>query len=210
MIPHHTPVKQNFFAVNHGPDPMTPLLRKAKISRSLFVHRSWPGPWMEASDNGQMSNTHGQPTRAPSRRRIFVVSNKAPPAHALWDCKCACQSSQVPSGKWGFVWCFVPGGFPSVARCFPARVHRSHIFKPHRASRIGSDYGGWTFDQALLGRHSVVYSIGLGKDISFDLHLINKTRCHVHGFDDTPVSTAFLKKQKLPPHFHWHRGSSPR
>lgn len=74
-----------------------------------------------------------------------------------------------------------------------------------RASRGGSAYGGWTFDGDRLDSDSIVYSIGLGTDLSFDLKLINMYRCHVHGFDDTPVSTAFLRRQNVPRKFHWHR-----
>ena len=67
-----------------------------------------------------------------------------------------------------------------------------------RASRGGSDYGGWTFDAALVDQHSVVYSIGLGADISWDLMMINATRCHVHGFDDTPRSFTMLCARAVP------------
>lgn len=77
------------------------------------------------------------------------------------------------------------------------------------AKRIGSEYGGWTFDASLLTADSVVYSFGLGTDISWDLQLISMTGCHVHGFDDTPGSNAFLREQRrsgqLPRKFHWHR-----
>ena len=69
-----------------------------------------------------------------------------------------------------------------------------------RASRGGSAYGGWTFDGDgdRLDSDSIVYSTGLGTDLSFDLKLTNMYRCHVHGFNDTPVSTAFLRRQTCP------------
>ena len=78
-----------------------------------------------------------------------------------------------------------------------------------RATRAGTSYGGWVFDSQLLDAQSVVYSIGLGTDISWDLSVIKTARCDVHGFDDTPVSTGYLKARRragdLPPKFHWHR-----
>lgn len=73
------------------------------------------------------------------------------------------------------------------------------------ARRIGSNYGGWLFDADRLNNGSVVYSFGLGADISWDLLLIRATGCHVHGFDDTPRSNAWLTRQKLPDQFHWHK-----
>ena len=74
-----------------------------------------------------------------------------------------------------------------------------------RVSRWGSAYGGWFFDRHRLVSQSIVYSIGLGTDISFDLMLIKILRCHVHGFDNTPASTRYLQRQQLPKRFHWHR-----
>uniref|UniRef100_A0A7S4LCK0 Methyltransferase FkbM domain-containing protein n=1 Tax=Eutreptiella gymnastica TaxID=73025 RepID=A0A7S4LCK0_9EUGL len=70
-------------------------------------------------------------------------------------------------------------------------------------SVLGSSYGGWIVDIKRLNRKSIVYSFGLGKDISFDLSLLEKTNCSVYGFDNTPISSAYLRKQVLPPNFHW-------
>ena len=48
---------------------------------------------------------------------------------------------------------------------------------------------------------SIVYSFGVGFDISFDLALIEKYGLTVYAFDPTPGSVAWLKKQKLPRQF---------
>ena len=78
-----------------------------------------------------------------------------------------------------------------------------------RAGRVGSSYGGWTFDSGLLSVDSVVYSAGIGKDTSWDDALIEKIGCMVHGFDDTPVSNKWMRGRielgTLPARFHWHR-----
>ena len=75
--------------------------------------------------------------------------------------------------------------------------------------RIGSSYGGWTFRPDLLNNASIVYSFGLGSDISWDSQLIGAIGCEVHGFDNTPVSNKYLEKQlagdRLPPGFLWHK-----
>ena len=88
-----------------------------------------------------------------------------------------------------------------------AAVQQLRILESARlsASRSGSAYGGWVFDERQLDLDSIVYSVGLGTDVSFDLMLIQTARCHVHGFDDTPVSNQFLRRKKLPNKFHWHR-----
>ena len=61
--------------------------------------------------------------------------------------------------------------------------------------RLGSEYGGWMFFQADLTAQSVVYSIGLGTDLSWDMLLVERIGCHVHGFDDTPKHNSWYKEQ---------------
>jgi FkbM family methyltransferase len=65
--------------------------------------------------------------------------------------------------------------------------------------RLGTEYGGYGILLDRLGSESVVYSFGLGEDISFDLSLIERVRCKVFGFDPTPRSIAWIKAQSVPP-----------
>lgn len=69
---------------------------------------------------------------------------------------------------------------------------------------LGTDYGGYEIVPELLTEQSVVYSVGIGEDISFDLGLIERFGCTVHGFDPTPRSLAWLAQQALPPTFTVH------
>jgi FkbM family methyltransferase len=63
---------------------------------------------------------------------------------------------------------------------------------------LGTSYGGYAVAPNLLSRESVVYSFGLGEDVSFDLALIERFGCVVHGFDPTPRSLDWLGAQALP------------
>jgi FkbM family methyltransferase len=72
------------------------------------------------------------------------------------------------------------------------------------AKRFGSAYGGWWVLPEYLDDRSVVLSIGLGEDVSFDLALHEATGCTVHGFDPTPKSLSYLKSISLPKVFHIH------
>jgi FkbM family methyltransferase len=70
--------------------------------------------------------------------------------------------------------------------------------------RIGSDYGGWTICLDLLSQGKpVVYSVGLGHDISFDVALAKITRCEIFGFDPTPKTQSWLATQSPPECFHY-------
>ena len=70
--------------------------------------------------------------------------------------------------------------------------------------RHGTVYGGWNIIPNSLNKNSIVYSFGIGEDISFDLSLIKKYACNVHAFDPTPRVTEWLKKQKLPEPFIYY------
>ena len=63
---------------------------------------------------------------------------------------------------------------------------------------LGNDYGGFFVCPDYLNPKSVVYSFGIGTDISFSKALIAQFDCQVFGFDPTPKSIEWLKNQTLP------------
>ena len=65
----------------------------------------------------------------------------------------------------------------------------------------GTGYGAWPVCENSLDKDSVVYAVGIGEDISFDLALIDRFELTVHAFDPTPASLAWLEKQELPASF---------
>jgi len=68
----------------------------------------------------------------------------------------------------------------------------------------GNGYGGFYLDPTLLTDHAIVYSFGIGEDISFDLSIIEKHDCEVFGFDPTPKSIAFINQNPPPANFHFY------
>jgi FkbM family methyltransferase len=61
----------------------------------------------------------------------------------------------------------------------------------------GSNYGGFFIHPDLLNENSIVYSFGIGKDITFDLTCIKTHNCKVFGFDPTPKSIDWITSQNL-------------
>lgn len=76
-------------------------------------------------------------------------------------------------------------------------------------ARLGSDYGGHSVDLSLLNDKSIVYSVGIGNDNSFDESVIRYTGCKVYAFDPTTKAVEWIKQQpKLNNFFFYDLGLS--
>jgi FkbM family methyltransferase len=69
---------------------------------------------------------------------------------------------------------------------------------------LGNPGAAWTFCPDGLSEGSVVYSLGVGEDISFDLDLIRRFGVTVHAFDPTPRSVSWIRAQVLANQFVFH------
>jgi len=89
------------------------------------------------------------------------------------------------------------------------RSHAEWRFRPPRIDsvrhlqRVGSEYGGYFVDMQALSAKPVIYSLGVGEDISFDLALIESCACTIYAFDPTPRVQSWIASQTLPPQFHF-------
>ena len=63
---------------------------------------------------------------------------------------------------------------------------------------IGNRHASWFVATDLLGLAPVVYSFGVGRDVSFELALIERFDATVHAFDPTPLALAWARTQRLP------------
>jgi len=79
-------------------------------------------------------------------------------------------------------------------------LRHSRIQKTYPSERFGSDYGGYVTCPIGLTKESIVYSFGVGEDISWDEELIAKYGVRVFGFDPTPKSAIYIQ-QKNPHNF---------
>jgi FkbM family methyltransferase len=74
------------------------------------------------------------------------------------------------------------------------RLHSANV--KIATQRLGADYGGWRIGLSALTPSTIVYSFGVGEDVSFDLALIDLIGCDVIAFDPTPVATEWIRNQK--------------
>ena len=66
---------------------------------------------------------------------------------------------------------------------------------------LGDKSAEWMICPDNINANSIIYSFGIGENISYDLELIKKFKVTVHAFDPTPKSLEWLKKQELPEQF---------
>lgn len=76
------------------------------------------------------------------------------------------------------------------ARGLPGRG----IDRTIQGTALGSDYGGYVVHVDGLNAASVVYSVGVGEDMTFDVALIERFGMTVHAFDPTPRSRQFIER----------------
>jgi FkbM family methyltransferase len=81
-------------------------------------------------------------------------------------------------------------------------LHHADVQLPFRL--LGSDYGGWPLLTEFTPANPLIYAVGVGEDISFDLAAITQFGATVHAFDPTPRSGAWIAQQTLPDSFHFH------
>jgi len=72
-----------------------------------------------------------------------------------------------------------------------------------RTATLGSGDGRWCLALELLPAVPLIYSVGIGQDISFDLDSIRRLNAKIYAFDPTPISKAWLARQWLPEMFHY-------
>ena len=100
---------------------------------------------------------------------------------------------------WRLAMAQVLKSFPRVARLLRDAtnriLHQVDTEIPKQA--VGSDYGSHTIASDFIQENSIVYSFGIGTDVSFDIGLIDLYGCKVHAFDPTPRSFEWLAKQSF-------------
>lgn len=74
---------------------------------------------------------------------------------------------------------------------------------PHRLTKPGAERG-WMVCSDLIPKAGIVYSFGVGANVSWDVAMIEQFGVEVHAFNPTPESIAWVAQQQLPTKFHFH------
>lgn len=86
------------------------------------------------------------------------------------------------------------------------RLMKRHLVSTrHTIEKLGVGYGGWHVPTDMIQSDWVVYSFGIGEDITFDLDMIDRFGCAVHGFDPTPRAIEYAESLgNAHPNFKFH------
>ena len=102
----------------------------------------------------------------------------------------------------------IAGHMPSFLERLLSPLRKPRVKITHRVDcerlQLGTEYGGYAVCPTGIGEESVVYSFGVGCDVSFDQELIAARHVTVHAFDPTPRSIDWVKTQALPETFLFH------
>ena len=83
-------------------------------------------------------------------------------------------------------------------------VKRDHTFIASNSIQwFGSGYGGFYLDKSLISPASILFSFGVGEDISFDLAVSKLGLQNIFLFDPTPKAIDYVKKMHLPDNFYF-------
>lgn len=67
----------------------------------------------------------------------------------------------------------------------------------YKLELLGDKGANWWIPQNVITKNWVVYSGGVGEDISFDTAILKKYNCTVFAFDPTPRAVSYIEKQKI-------------
>jgi len=65
------------------------------------------------------------------------------------------------------------------------------------------NYSGWVVVPEVIHENDIVYSLGVGDYIAFELDIIERKKVQIFAFDPTPYSVQWINKQALPSTFHF-------
>lgn len=77
----------------------------------------------------------------------------------------------------------------------------SHSYK---LCRYGNDYGGFMVCEETVGPKPIVYSFGIGEDLSFSEDVERKLGAEIYAYDPTPQAIRFVKRHPMSRKSHFH------
>ena len=89
-------------------------------------------------------------------------------------------------------------------KLFLKRVSGKELWLSPEVPRTVLLSDGWKYCPDDLGEGSIVYSLGVGDSVDFDLDLIKRFGVTVHAFDPTPYAEEWIGQQDLPDTLVFH------
>lgn len=84
------------------------------------------------------------------------------------------------------------------------KIYRPPLDITINTEKFGIQNKAWTFAIDGLNEKSIIYSFGVGEDISWDVDIIKHYGVQVYAFDPTPKSIDWVAEQNTPPQFRFY------
>ena len=96
-----------------------------------------------------------------------------------------------------------------LKKCYEATKRKFLIKIKCTYNWCGTQYGGFyvcfdMFAHNSMNHPILIYSAGVGEDISFDIAIMQNFHCKLFAFDPTPKSIKWIQNQKLPDNFNFY------
>ncbi len=86
-------------------------------------------------------------------------------------------------------------------KLFLKRISGKELWLRREVNVAVAESADWTYSTERLDSNSIVYSLGVGDSVDFDLHVIAETGAPVYAFDPTPYAMEWVEQQQLPEGF---------
>ena len=79
----------------------------------------------------------------------------------------------------------------------PRRMTKKYVGSIQKINQNHFQVGNYYLDERIaLNQNSIIYSLGVSLEISFDSSMVNLFGCDVYMYDPTPISIEFMRNQK--------------
>jgi FkbM family methyltransferase len=153
---------------------------------------------LELSERRSLVN---DPTRYEARSGTLNHETQVEPSAVLAQLLWVSQGDQMANVTWKK---FEGSEGYRKTKLFLRRITGKELWLRPDVQVQRSDCGDWLISTDDFPAGGIVYSVGVGDNIDFDLALIQQYGAEVHAFDPTPASVTWLEAHQPSPDFHFH------
>lgn len=96
-----------------------------------------------------------------------------------------------------FYFRYINGIFVKIYRIIKGDLFWVKVNKKFNTEMLGDRYGGYKVCLDGMNSNSIVYSCGIGENITFDKCLMERFNCNIYAFDPTEMAAKFIQESDI-------------